>query len=60
MLFSSKNAYAQLTQSRRDDLISLAYLLIVCMDPKQGWMHHNLSKEKAFQKVSKFKINTEA
>ena len=32
MIFASKNAYNLYTQSRRDDLISLCYLLIFLID----------------------------
>lgn len=32
MIFASKNAFNLFTQSRRDDLISLCYLLIYLID----------------------------
>jgi serine/threonine protein kinase len=34
VIFSSKNAFAQVTLSRRDDIISLIYFLIFCVNSK--------------------------
>lgn len=39
VIFSSKNAFAQLTLSRRDDIISLVYFLVFCINSKQSWIN---------------------
>lgn len=38
LIFSSKNAFGQVTLSRRDDFISLIYFLIFCVDSKLEWV----------------------
>jgi serine/threonine protein kinase len=38
VIYSSKNAFAGVTLSRRDDIISLLYFLIFCINSKQKWI----------------------
>lgn len=38
ILFSSKNAFDQISLSRRDDLISLMYFLIFCIKSNISWI----------------------
>ena len=38
VIFSSKNAFDQLTLSRRDDIISFMYFLIFCVNSNQSWI----------------------
>lgn len=43
LLFSSKNAFSRVTLSRRDDLMSLIYLLIFCINTDIAWIDNNIS-----------------
>lgn len=58
LLFASKNAFRQVEQSRRDDLISLVYLVIFFVQGELGWMKNLKSTDPLFfQKVAKIKQN---
>ena len=37
-IFSSKNAFARITLSRRDDIISIVYLLVYLIDTELTWI----------------------
>ena len=41
VVFSSKNAFGEVTLSRRDDFISLIYLLIYCIDTNVEWFDND-------------------
>ena len=38
VIFSSKHAFQNLTLSRRDDIISMVYFLIFCINSNQSWI----------------------
>lgn len=38
LLFASKNMFLGITQSRRDDMISLAYLIVFLMNGELTWL----------------------
>ena len=38
VIFSSKNAFEQISLSRRDDLISLIYFLVFCVKSNLSWI----------------------
>jgi hypothetical protein len=57
IIFSSENSQAYLEQSRRDDFISLVYLLVFFANGKLPWFdgHLNKSDKRFFQNVSRMK-----
>ena len=60
VIFSSKNAFAQISLSRRDDIISLVYLLIFCINSKQKWIDNERPVAEQFEDIARFKIFTKA
>jgi hypothetical protein len=67
-LFASVNAFRFKTQSRRDDLISLCYMLVYMVDGSLPFLNDNagmmprvpLTKREEFLKVKKIKIDLTA
>ena len=59
-VFSSKNAFARFTLSRRDDIISLMYLLVYLIDTKLSWVNFDMSIVDQFEGIRDYKINTSA
>ena len=56
VLFASHNAFKKVTQSRRDDLISLAYLLEFFINGEITWLGEMRSEDDDFyQEVSRTK-----
>jgi hypothetical protein len=56
ILFASHNAFNFKTLSRRDDLISLAYLTVYLVSGELNWFRGMKSKDpKLFEKVKKIK-----
>ena len=41
VIFSSKNAFAHYSLSRRDDIISFVYLIIFCINSNVSWVDNN-------------------
>lgn len=60
VIFSSKNAFAQISLSRRDDIISLVYFLIFCVNSKQSWIDNSRPVSEQFDEIAKYKINTKS
>lgn len=60
VIFSSKNAFAQITLSRRDDIISLIYMLIFCINSKQAWIDNSRPVNEQFEEIGKFKVLTKS
>lgn len=60
VIFSSKNAFAQISLSRRDDIISLVYFLIFCTNSKQDWIDNARPVAEQFEDIARFKIFTKA
>lgn len=58
LIFSSKNAFGQVTLSRRDDLISLIYFLIFCVDSKLDWIDLTRPISDQFNEIARYKILT--
>ena len=58
VIFSSKNAFAQVSLSRRDDLISLVYFLIFCANSNQSWIDNTRPISDQFDEIAKYKIQT--
>ena len=58
LVFSSKNAFKGQSLSRRDDLISLGYLLIYIMDGDLEFMHseEDLSQAEEFKMIGLKKV----
>jgi serine/threonine protein kinase len=54
-IFSSHNNFKFITLSRRDDLISLAYLLSYLFNPDVEWMDRIYNDSKNFSNASKIK-----
>lgn len=48
-IFSSKNAFARISLSRRDDIISLVYLLNYLIDTRLEWVKFNLPVPDQFE-----------
>ena len=42
LIFSSKNAFKQVTLSRRDDIISLAYFMTFCVNSNITWLDNQI------------------
>lgn len=59
-IFSSKNAFARITLSRRDDIISLVYFLVYLIDTKLTWIDFDKPIIQQFEKISEYKIKTTA
>jgi hypothetical protein len=59
-IFSSKNAFAKLTLSRRDDIISLMYFLVYLIDTKQAWIDFSKDIAQQFGEIRRYKIKTKA
>ena len=59
-IFSSKNAFARLTLSRRDDIISLMYFLAYLIDSDLNWIDFNKPVNSQFEAITKYKIETSA
>ena len=60
VIFSSKNAFDQKTLSRRDDIISLMYLLVFCVNSNQSWIDNMKPISDQFEQIGKYKISTKA
>lgn len=60
VIFSSKNAFDQLSLSRRDDIISLMYFIIFCVNSNQSWIDNVRPISDQFEEIAKYKINTKA
>lgn len=58
LIFSSKNAFRQVTLSRRDDLISFIYLMIFCVDSRLQWIDLTQPIADQYNEIAKFKILT--
>ena len=58
LIFSSKNAFAEVTLSRRDDIISLVYFLIFCVNSKQSWIDAERPISDQYDEIARYKINT--
>jgi hypothetical protein len=54
-MFCSKNAFLKQTLSRRDDIISLVYLLIYLVDSKLPWINREVPEAGMYRYISKFK-----
>ena len=59
-IFSSKNAFARITLSRRDDIISLVYLLVYLVDTELTWIDFDKPIIQQFEDIANYKINTSA
>lgn len=57
LLFASHNALKRVSQSRRDDLISLAYLLVYLLNGPPEWAKDRVCSEQKFAKIAKIKKN---
>jgi hypothetical protein len=55
-IFSSRNAHAERTLSRRDDIISLVYMMIYLIDTNITWFNFDLPAERQFKQVTEFKL----
>lgn len=51
-IFSSKNAFARITLSRRDDIISIMYLLVYLIDTKLTWINFDKPIIQQFDSIS--------
>ena len=60
IIFSSKNTFAQKSLSRRDDIISLIYFLVFCVNSNISWLDNSRPVSAQFDQIGKFKINTSA
>lgn len=58
LIFSSKNAFGEVTLSRRDDFISLIYFLIFCFDSNIAWFDHTRNLQDQYDDISRYKILT--
>ena len=57
LLFASHNTFKRVTQSRRDDMISLAYQLVYLVNGGFDWMYEgNLSNVLAFEYIKNEKL----
>jgi hypothetical protein len=57
--FASHNAFLNKSLSRRDDLISLCYILVFLFDGEPAWIKdlRDLTRNQVYRKVGKVKIN---
>ena len=55
IIFSSKNAFSGYTLSRRDDVISLMYLLLYLVDSKLPWLDNDAPASNQFNDILNFK-----
>ena len=60
VIFSSKNAFAQYTLGRRDDIISLMYFLIFCVNSNLSWIDNARPISDQYEEITRYKINTKA
>ena len=58
LIFSSKNAFGEVSLSRRDDFISLIYFLIFCFDSNIHWFDHTRELAGQYEDISRYKILT--
>ena len=58
VVFSSKNAFGEVTLSRRDDFISLIYLLIYCIDSNVEWFDNDRDLSGQYNDILHYKITT--
>jgi len=58
LVFSSKNAFGEVTLSRRDDFISIIYFLIFCFDSNIAWFDHSRDLSGQYEDISRYKILT--
>ena len=59
-IFSSKNAFARITLSRRDDIISIMYILVYLIDTELTWIDFDKPIVQQFEDIANYKINTQA
>ena len=59
-IFSSKNAFARITLSRRDDIISIVYILVYLIDTELKWIDFDKPIAQQFEDIANFKIITSA
>jgi casein kinase 1 len=55
MIFASRNAFSFVSQSRRDDIESLAYLLVYFLKGKASWIEQNDLKVNKLQRLGQIK-----
>lgn len=60
VIFSSKNAFDQKSLSRRDDIISLMYFLVFCVNSNLSWIDNHRPIADQFDEIARYKINTNA
>lgn len=60
VIFSSKNAFQNISLSRRDDIISLVYFMIFCSNSKQPWIDSKRPISEQYKEIGIFKIKTDA
>ena len=60
LIYSSKHAFQNLTLSRRDDIISLAYFLIFRINSNQSWIDYQRPISEQYKEIGIFKIQTSA
>ena len=61
LIFSSKNAFREVSLSRRDDIISLAYVLqFFLMSQHLSWIDNKRPVNDQFDDIAQYKITTTA
>ncbi len=58
VIFSSKNAFAHYSLSRRDDIISFVYLIIFCINSNVSWVDNNKPVALQFNEIGAYKLFT--